>query len=164
MAKSQANIYINEKVKELLEKAEAFEKKVLTDREAFFQSQLAIQTAKKDDPDAKYTDFKDELVTMQKTHYNPFLLEQNLQHVLNTLIELNSMAAVLKIDLDLDEDQKKALDLIAKSSTCLFTIDKDKNVVFADNEFKPIIEKEMNDKQNVPKTLESMFSQIPAAQ
>lgn len=164
MAKSQANIYINEKVKELLEKAEAFEKRVLSDREQFFQSQLAVQTLKKNNPDAKYTDAKEDLVTMQKTHYNSFLLEQNLQHVLNTLIELNNMAIVLKIELDLNEEQKKALELIGKSSTNLFTLDKDKNVVFADNEFKPVIEKEMNDKQNDPKTLESMFSQIPAAQ
>ena len=164
MSKSQANIYVNEKVKELLEKAEAFEKKVLLDRERFFQSQLAIQTTKRDNPDAKYTDVREELVTMQKTHYNSFLLEQNLQHVLNTLIEMNNMAIVLKIDLDLTEDQRKALDIIGKSSTNLFTLDKDKNVVFADNEFTPVIEKQMNDKQNDPKTLESMFSQIPAAQ
>jgi hypothetical protein len=164
MAKSQANIYINEKVKELLDKAEAFERRVLSDREEFFQSQVAVQSAKKANPDAKYTDVRENLITMQKTHYNSFLLEQNLQHVLNTLIEMNNMAIVLDIELDLNDDQRKALDIIGKSSTNLFTLDKEKNVVFADNELRPVVEKEMNDKQNDPKTLESMFAGIPAAQ
>ena len=162
MEKSKTNIYLNEKVKELLEMAQAFEKKVISDRESFFTSQVAVQTIKKNKPGAVYTEVKEDLLTMQKSHYNSFLLEQNLQHVLNTLIEMNTMSIVLGIELELNDDEKSALKEIGKSSTNLFTLNKNKEVVYADNELRPVIEKTINEKQNDPENLEKMFVSIPA--
>lgn len=164
MAKSKTDIYLNEKVKELLEMAQAFEKRVISDRESFFTSQVAVQTLKKNNPEAAYTEVQEDLVTMQKSHYNSFLLEQNLQHVLNTLIEMNTMSIVLGVELELTEDEKSALDVIGKSSTNLFTLDKNKEVIYADNELRPMIEKTINEKQNDPETLKKMFAGIPASQ
>ena len=77
---------------------------------------------------------------------------------------MNTMSIVLGVELELTEDEKSALDVIGKSSTNLFTLDKNKEVIYADNELRPMIEKTINEKQNDPETLKKMFAGIPASQ
>jgi uncharacterized protein YbcV (DUF1398 family) len=160
MENKELNVYLNERMKELLNKAQAFEKRVISDRESFMKSMSAVKKAKEDNKDTNYKDHKDDLINMQKTHYNSFLLEQNLQHVLNTIIEVSNMANILKVELDLPEEEKKALETITKTSTNIFTLDKAGEVVLADSEMRPMIEQAMNEKITDDTQLKVVFDNM----
>jgi hypothetical protein len=160
MENKDLTIYLNERMKELLTKAQAFEKKVISDRESFMKSMETVKKAKDSGEKVDYKDHKDDLINMQKSHYNSFLLEQNLQHVLNTIIEISNMANVLKVELELPEEERKALDTITKTSTNLFTLDKEGNVVLADTEMKPMVEQAMNQRVADDSQLKVLFDNM----
>lgn len=157
----KVDTYLKDRINELLKRANLFEKRVLSDREKFLESQKIVQDFKRDNPSDPYDKVKDDLITMQESHYNSFLLEQNLQHTLNTIVELNTMASVLEIDLQLSEDYDKALKFISNSPNNLFTISDSDEVVLADNELRPVVEKALAERQKDPNNLRDMFSQIP---
>lgn len=164
MAKKTTEIYLNEKIKELLEKANYFEKRVVKDREDFFMNQIKVQEFKKDNPEGTFKDVAESLKTMQETHYNSFLLEQNLQHILNTVMELNNMAQILDVEIDLSDKEREALDKLSQASTSIFTLDENKEVVLADTEMKEYIEKAAKERLGDDKGLEQMYVSIPAKQ
>jgi|31_taG_2_1085359.scaffolds.fasta_scaffold00206_13 hypothetical protein len=160
MENKDLTIYLNQRIKELLTKAQAFEKKVISDRESFMKSMETVKKAKESGESLDFKDYKEDLINMQKTHYNSFLLEQNLQHILNTVIEISNMSNILKVDLDLTEEDSKALDAITKSSSNLFTLNKSGDVVLAETEMKPMVEQAMNQKITEDSQLKVLFDNM----
>ena len=155
------NVYLNTRIEELLTKSILFEKKLISYREDFIMLKARLQATKKADPSTPVSKVKDDLVKLQESHYNAFLLEQNLQHTLNVLIELATASNILNIELNLDEDKKKRLEEIAKSSSDLFTINENKDVVFVDNEVRELIDKTFNERNSNEELLKTLFEELP---
>jgi len=112
-------------------------------------------------PNTPISDVKDDLIRLQESHYNAFLLEQNLQHTLNVLIELGNMSNILNIDLDLDEDKSRKLKDIAQNSSDLFMINGNNEVVFADNEIRELVEKTFKERNSNEELLTTLFEELP---
>jgi phosphoglycolate phosphatase-like HAD superfamily hydrolase len=153
--------YLNTRVNELLTKADLFQKQLISYRENFVDLRVKLQATKKVNPNTPISDVKDDLIRLQESHYNAFLLEQNLQHTLNVLIELGNMSNVLNIDLDLDEDKSRKLKDIAQNSSDLFMINGNNEVVFADNEIRELVEKTFKERNSNEELLTTLFEELP---
>jgi hypothetical protein len=158
---NETQVYLDTKINEYLKKSILFEKKLFSYREDFTMTKAKLQALKKIDPNTPISNVKEDIVKLQENHYNAFLLEQNLQHTLNVLIELGNMANVLNIDLNLSDDYKNRLADIVKSSSDLFMVNENQEVTFVDNEIRSTIEKTFNERNSNEELLKALFDELP---
>jgi hypothetical protein len=164
MGKKDAGIYLNEKIKELLGRADAFQSKVNNDKERYFSLQQQIATHKHNNPKGTYEDVRGELVEMQETHYYAFLLEQNLRDTLVKIEELTTMADILGVKLDLDDSQERGIkDIRGGTGSIIFNVTKDGNVTFMDTPENNHIKAVLDSKKESPQTLENMYKNFRVA-
>jgi hypothetical protein len=161
MGKTTVENYVKDRIFNGLSNLEAFESKNLKDKEEFMALQQSTQLFKKDNPDESYKAIQSDLVRIQELHYWSFLLEQNMKNDLIKIRELILIADLTGIDLELDEDKAKAVEVIRSQDSELFQVNSSGMVSLVDSEFRPDLEKGINDRKSDPKNLETMYASIP---
>jgi hypothetical protein len=165
MKVEQVETYIKDKVNEVLGTIKNFEEKVLKDRNDVEGMRDRILDSRKNN--GVYTDVKDELIGIQKTHYYSFLLEQDLKNHHIKATELLTQANVFGIDLELEEEDNKAAENILKGNISMFGISSDnkgnKMVNLLDSPLKAQIELGIESRIKDEKELEKIYNDIQPA-
>lgn len=152
--------YIAERLKEVLNRTEVFEQKVIADQEEFMKLQTEIAMFKKENPDGTYKDVVDKLRRMQELHYYAFLLEQNLKNELIRAEELGILADIMNFDLGLTESQQDAMKLIRSGESSIFAVNSKGEVGLLDGPARESIEAGINMQKGNPEVLSRTFLQI----
>jgi hypothetical protein len=161
MKNESVEVYLKGRVSELLNRVEKFEKRIISDREEFAKTRKGLQDHKKNNPNGSYEDVKDNLRKLMDLHYYSFLMEQNLQHNVNTILELSTMAKFFDIDLGLEGDRAEAMKNISNAKPDIFTINDSGEVVLADDEFKNMISQALESKKVDNNNLKDMYETLP---
>ena len=161
MSKETVEIYLREKSREYLKNIEAFEKKLINDKEIFSKLQEETQAFKKANPNETYEAVKKNLIGIKETHYWAFLLEQSLRHELIKLREILVMADINNIDLELEGDQLSASEEIRKQESRVFVLNKNNEVELIDNEFSKQLEGAVGVRKDDEEHLKRMYDSIP---
>jgi phosphoglycolate phosphatase-like HAD superfamily hydrolase len=161
MKNESVEVYLKGRVSELLNRVEKFEKRIISDREEFAKTRKGLQDHKKNNPNGSYEDVKDNLRKLMDLHYYSFLMEQNLQHNVNTILELSTMANFFDINLGLEGDRAEAMKNISNAKPDIFTINDLGEVVLADDEFKNMISQALESKKVDNNNLKDMYETLP---
>jgi hypothetical protein len=160
MKNESVETYLKSRVNDLLNRVEKFEKRIFTDREEFMKTREVVKSHKKSNPSGSYEDVKSDLIRLMDLHYYSFLMEQNLQHILNTLIELNTMSNIFDIDLGLDENKKEAMKNISNQKSDIFIVNDSGDVVFSDEDFKKVITEALETRKASNDSLKEMYENL----
>jgi hypothetical protein len=152
--------YLKGRVLDLLKRIQSFEGKIISDREEFMTIRKKVQAYKKENPGSTYEDVKDDLLKLMDLHYFSFLMEQNLQHILNVALELNTMCNVIDLDLNLEGENAEAMRNISKAKPDIFTLNDKNEIVFADDEYKTMITSALDTKKQDLENLKDMYNSL----
>lgn len=159
--KSEAvETYLKGRVSDLLKRIQSFEGKIISDREEFMTIRQKVQAYKKQNPGSTYEDVKEDLLKLMDLHYYSFLMEQNLQHILNIALELNTMCNIIDLDLKLEGENAEAMKNIAKAKPDIFTLNDKNEIVFADDEYKTMITSALDTKKQDLENLKDMYNSL----
>lgn len=154
----EENNYIKGRVQGLLEEIKAMDSEIRTRKEIAVTKSQKISKAKSEG-EASYKDFKEDIASIHKNHYQAFLYEDSMKSTLGRFIELYSLAKAHSVELDLSEEFEAIAENIYNNNKGMFTV-KDNKVVPTQNEvFSRVMEGLEKDAGN-EETLKKIFSSI----
>lgn len=159
---SQTENYLKSQVKERLTRANIFENRVNSDRERAVTLQRELQEYKKANPDKGYEEVRDKLIETQKIHYYSALIEMQLKQEVGLIKEFTTMADMLKVDLDLDDEQKEIIRFIQTMNNNFFVTNEKGEIIIQDEENKKMLEQGMSKNLSNEERLKEIWAMLPA--
>lgn len=145
-----------ELLKKFTENGDKYAKKA---QEAYVLLKKNVTAKEAAGEELNHVDFKDELTTLEKTFFLDSLLLQNTVKLAAQTAELYTVVKLSKFDLELSEEEIKALEKFSAEDFNLFTVDKGEITTVEHSYVKPIMETiESRDAE----TLDKKFKQILA--
>lgn len=160
---SQVQNYLEGQVKERLKRANIFENRVNEDRQASITLQRELQEYKKANPGKGFGEMKDKLIETQKLHYYSALIEMQLKQEVGLIKEHTTMADMLKLDLNLDDEQKEIVRFIQTMNSNFFVTDEKGEIIIPDATNKKLLEEGLQKSLTDEKRLKEIWEMIPVS-
>ena len=133
MEKNEFKVYIKDKVLEYLHIVKVFQKEIIENISSVSKTKATIKALKKQNEALGVDDIKPMLLDAQIKDYESSLMEMDVKsNYICRLVEYKTMADLFKVDLNLDEDSKKYLDMVFSQHSSMFVVNNGK-VVAKDN-------------------------------
>lgn len=157
--KSSIEGYIKEKVKEYLITSSAFFKQIQSNQAALKKNQEDIIKLKADKGKGGFKEAKGKIIKLQEVHYNTFLLDQSAKHLQGTIYELNVLATLFNIELDIPEGAKDYYDTVVATSPHIFTL-QDGQPAMVDSEVTTTIMDALQNKIQSEEALKQIYASM----
>lgn len=153
--------YILTRIKEKLNEVNVMERRVISDKKDGQELQVLIQNAKRENPEASYKELRVELTRLQELHYFSFLIEEQQKLNISILKELATMADILKIDVDVEGEDKQALDFVKGMDNTMFIVDSQGDIIIPNSDNKKLLEESIKKQATSEQKLKEVYEIIP---
>lgn len=143
--------------KENLNKVRVFDNSMGEDQVKLRNLALEIRALKNENPDLKPADIKDKLHAFEVIGSDLSLKEQDLRKYVIIAVEYYTLCRVLGIELEISEEETKAIEYLVANSPTLFVAEKDKVEVLNKDLYEHFLGG-LADKINDPVYLDKIFN------
>jgi len=151
--------YVKGRLSNLIETSIAFEKEVVDSEKSIQRDQLELKSRKKDNPDLKPSDIKDEILDINKRFYRMQLLDQNLRNTACAITELSILSKSLGLNIEFDGKSQEVYELLSHDNRDLFILEKGEVVPIDGSEYSNL-EGVMLDRASSEESLQNSFNLI----